>query len=183
MKTRAKLKPLVIESSSVEFGSAFNLADRALHFLVTINDIGMEPEQEYKVRFTIQNNNLSDLIETKKIEVPETYKTIPGKWTGLVTGSLVEITKEFTVDEIRKIIEKDKAVIVELYNDNGTITQEVITTFEERIFPKGKINPEAKFEYIDIKEINDIALFSKALSEFEESNFVYPYKSYVYVQS
>ncbi|MFF2753043.1 hypothetical protein ACFVR1_04695 [Psychrobacillus sp. NPDC058041] len=49
-KEGEKLKDLVIESSTVEFGSLQNPEDRVLHFRVQINDYGMEPEQEYKVR-------------------------------------------------------------------------------------------------------------------------------------
>ncbi|MEC5424730.1 hypothetical protein QGM71_14680 [Virgibacillus sp. C22-A2] len=167
-KEDEKLKGLVIESSSVEFGSLQNPEDRELHFRVQINDYGMESEQEYKVRFIIQDAHISDLIATEKIEVPETYKTQllrNDEARTIVTGGSKEIKKDFTIDEIRKIIEKDEAVIIELYDKNRTIDREVVTTFAENIKPLVKVNPNAKLEHIKLKETNEIDIFSRAISD------------------
>ncbi|KOS68197.1 hypothetical protein AEA09_06285 [Lysinibacillus contaminans] len=43
-----------------------------------------------------------------------------------------EITEEYKIGEIKKYIENNKAVIVELYDGDRTITQEVINTFVDK---------------------------------------------------
>ncbi|MBO0588383.1 hypothetical protein [Sporosarcina sp. E16_8] len=105
-KEREVLNHLVIKNSSVEFGSLQNPNDKELHFRVQINDYGLEPELEYNVRFIIQNTDIRDWTGMNEIEVLETYKTqtFPNDGVrGIVTGSSVEISKEFSIDEKKKL--------------------------------------------------------------------------------
>ncbi len=165
---REVLNGLVIEGSSVEFGSLQNPDDKNLHFRVNIIDYGLKRELEYKVRFLIQNTALRDWIGMEEIDVPETYKTQPfpnDGARGIVTGSSVEINKEFSIDEIRKTIEKKEAVIVEIYDKDQTIAREVVTTFVENIQPLVKFNPQAKMETIVLNEANEVELFIKAVND------------------
>ncbi len=163
----------VIENSSIEIGTTQNPNDGLLHFLIQIHDSGMEPDQEYKVRFVIQNPYISDLIETEKLEIPETYKTLHVE-NAILTGSSWEIKKEFTLDELKKSIKKNQAIIVELYDENRTIAQEVITTIKDnRGEPIVKVNSEAKMEQIELKETNEIAIFGEAVRDsIEEPGIV-----------
>ncbi|MFF2753044.1 hypothetical protein ACFVR1_04700 [Psychrobacillus sp. NPDC058041] len=108
------------------------------------------------------------MIGTEKIEVPETYKTQPLQNEGartIVTGISKEIKKDLTIDEIRKIIEKEEAVIIELYDKNRTIAREVVTTFVESIKPLLKVNPYTKMKLIELKETNELDVFSRAVSD------------------
>ena len=101
-----KLKHPVIKKSSVEIDSAQNSEVDTLHFFVNINDYVVGPEQEYKVRFIIQDTHISDLIGTEKIDIPETYKTMPSQNRGghvTLLGTYREIKEEYSVDEIKKI--------------------------------------------------------------------------------
>lgn len=130
-----KLKYPVIESASVEINSAEGSDVEVLHFSVEINDYGNEPEQEYNVRFTIQDTHISDLIATEVIEIPETFKTVSVPKGGVHFISVAdfrEITEEYKIGEIKNYIENNKAIIVELYDGDRTITQEVITTFVDK---------------------------------------------------
>ncbi len=130
-----KLKYPVIESASVEIYSVEGSDVEVLHFSVEINDYGNEPEQEYNVRFVIQDTHISDLIAAEVIEIPETFKTVSvpkGGVHSINAADFREITEEYKIGEIKKYIENNKAVIVELYDGDRTITQEVITTFVDK---------------------------------------------------
>ena len=118
-----------INSASVEIGSPVDRDDRSLHFRVDVDE--RISERPYNIRFIIKDNNLRELIGQDKVEVEDTY--ISRKETGLVTGTSVELTKSFNVDEIKKSVEKGKAVIVELYNGNEIIDQEKVKIFRENI--------------------------------------------------
>lgn len=165
---RGEIKGVFIESSSVEFGSLQDPDDRALHFRVQISDYGNDPELEYKVRFLIQDPYISDLIGEGKIENNVPYKTQPlpndGE-VGMVIGSSREIIKEFDIDEIRKSIENEKAVIVELYHLDKTIDREEITIFKANIEPLVKINPNSRIENINLNETNKISIFRRVVSD------------------
>lgn len=163
-----ELKGVVIESSSVEFGSLQDPEDRALHFHVQISDYGNDPQLEYKVRFLIQDPCISNLIGTEKIEnnVPYTTQPFPNDGeVGMVIGSSREIIKEFDIDEIRKQMENEKAVIVELYQHDQTIDRQIITTFKANIEPLVKINPNAKMEMIDLNDTNTLSIFKRAVND------------------
>lgn len=130
-----KLKYPVIESASVEINSVEGSDVEVLHFSVEINDYGNEPEQEYNVRFVIQDTHISDLIAAEVIEIPETFKTVSVPKGGvhfISAADFREIKGECKIGEIKKYIENNKAVIVELYDEDRTITQEVITTFVDK---------------------------------------------------
>lgn len=153
----------VIESSSVEIGSKLEPSNQDLHFLVLINGTGLEPEQEYNIRFVIKDSYIQDLIATDTIEIPETYKAMPGY--AISTGSNIELTGEFKAAKIKKHVEKNQAVVVELYNGDRIIAQEAITTFaDNRGKPLVTVTSEASIENIDLNDPQDIAIFSKAVS-------------------
>lgn len=180
-----KLNGLIIESSSVEFGSLQNSNDRELHFRVQVTDYGMEKELEYKIRFIIQDAYIRDVIGSERIEISDKYKTqlLPNKGAkGIITGSSIGFKKEFSVDEIRENIEKDGAVIVEIYDGNRIIDQEVVTNFKENIKPLLKINPNAKIEFIDLKGSDKTAIFSKAIRDWtkEEGISYIEYPQYAF---
>ena len=157
-------KSPIINSSSVEIGSKLDPSNKDLHFLVQINESTLEPEQEYNIRFVIQDRYIQDLVATDIIEIPETYKAFPESAT--YTGSNREITGEILADEIKKHVKKNKGVIVELYNGDKIIAQEVITTFaDNRGKPLVTIGSEAIIENINLKDPQDIAIFRKAVSE------------------
>jgi len=154
----------IIESSSVEIGSKQEPSNQDLYFRVLINGSGLEPEQEYNIRFVIQDSYIQDLIGTDAIKIPETYKAMPGY--AINTGSNMELKGEFTAEEVKKHVEKNKAVVVELYNGNRIIAQEEITTFaDNRGKPLVTNSPEVNVENIDLKGSQDIAIFSKAVSD------------------
>lgn len=163
------LKGLIIESSSVEFGSLQNPNDKELHFRVQINDYGMDYESEYKVRFIINHAYIQDLIGTESIEIPDTYvsQTLPNyEAKGIVTGSSIAIKKDFSMEKLKKYVEKDEAVIVEIYEENKTIARDVVTEFRENLKPLVKINSDKKIEKIDVNEADEIAIFSRAINNW-----------------
>lgn len=168
-KENRELKGLIIESSSVEFGSLQNPNDRELHFRVQINDYGMDHESEYKVRFIINHAYIRDLIGTESIEIPDTYvsQTLPNNGAkGIVTGSSIAIKKDFSMEKLKKYVEKDEAVIVEIYEENKTLAQAVVTEFKENLKPLVKINPNKKIEKIDVNEADEIAIFNSAINSW-----------------
>ena len=125
----------------------------------------MEPDQEYNVRFIIQDSYINELIESEKLEIPQSYNTTSEE-SAILTESAVEMKKEFTLDELEKSIKKNQAVIVELYDENRTITQAEISTFlDNRGEPLVKISSNAKMEKIDFEDTNEIAIFSTAVSD------------------
>lgn len=162
------LKGLVINNSSVEFGSIQDPDDRKLHFWAEISDYGTESELEYKIRFIVLNPYIHDLIGAEIIEVPDTYKSqsFPNNGSrGLITSGSAEIKQDFNIDKIRKNLKNDKAVIVEIYDSNGTIARDIVTNFKENIMPKAKINPKAKIEVIDLKDKDKITIFKNAIKD------------------
>ncbi|MEK4426200.1 hypothetical protein [Solibacillus sp. FSL K6-1523] len=165
-KENGKVKNLVIESSSVEFGSLLDPDDRNLHFRVQIIDSGMEPQLEYKVRFNIQNEYIRQLIETDIIEIPNTYKTNKFQEngsSGLVTGSSKVIKKEFDIDQIRKNLKNPAAVTVEIYDGNRIIAQDEVIHLKENIQPLVKNIQNEKLETIDLKEVETREIFTRAI--------------------
>lgn len=168
-KENRESKGLFIESSSVEFGSLQNPNNRELHFRVQINDYGMDHESEYKVRFIINHAYIRDLIGTESIEVPDTYvsQSLPNNGVkGIVTGSAIAIKKDFSMEKLKKYVEKDEAVSVEIYNENKTLAQAEVTQFKENLKPLVTINSNKKIEKIDVKEAEKIALFNRAISNW-----------------
>ncbi|MGG0667446.1 hypothetical protein ABE073_02850 [Lederbergia citrisecunda] len=158
---------LTIGTSSVEIGSPIDPDDRALHFRVEINGDGIEKDLEYKVRFKIINSYLRELIDSEEIELDDVYHE-----TGLITGSSVELKKVFSVDEIRKSVEDNKGVIVELYNEEKTIKREVVAIFRENIKQLVKINPTAKIKTIELNDPNEIAIYRIAVSNSTKINYI-----------
>lgn len=130
-----KLQYPVIESASVEIHSVEGSDVEVLHFSVEINDYGNEPGLEYNARFIIQNTHIRNLIAAEVIEIPETFQTqsVPkGGVHSISAADFREITEGYKIGEIKKYIENDKAVIVELFDGDRTMTQAVITTFVDK---------------------------------------------------
>ena len=100
----------------------------------------------------------------------DTY--ISRKDTGLVTGTSVELTKAFNVDEIRKSVEKGSAVIVELYNGNEIIDQEKVKIFNQFIVQLVKINPKEEIQKIEITNQNE-SIFNRAVSNATKVNALF----------
>ena len=68
---------------------------------------------------------------------------------------------------------------MEIYEENKILAQAAVTEFKENLTPLVKINPNKKIEKIDVKEAEEIALFTRAINSWtlEEglSNIEYPH--------
>ena len=157
-----------INTASVEIGSPMDRDEHPLHFRVDVDQ--RVSGQSYNVRFIIKDKNLRELIGQDKVEVEDTY--ISRKDTGLVTGTSVELTKSFNVDEIRKSVEKGSAVIVELYNGNKIIDQEKVKIFNEFIMQLVKINPKKEIQKIEITDGYE-SIFNRAVSDAMKVDAMY----------
>lgn len=160
---------ITIEHSSVEMGSPIDRDDRALHFRIEVKH-GVN-EQEYKIRFLIKDKYLRELIGTDQIEVNDTYISIVGGQSSLVTGTSVELNKMFNVDDIKKSVEKSDGVIVELYNGDQLIDQAVINDFKENIAQLVKIDPKKEIKNIEITKDNE-SLFRRAVSDSTKTTVI-----------
>lgn len=170
-----KEQSITIGHSSVEMGSQIDRDDRALHFRVEVND--GDNEQEYKIRFIIKDKSLRDLIGTDKVEVNDTYISPAGGQSALVTGTSVELDKMFNVDDIRKSVEKNKGVMVELYNGDQVIDQAVVKTFRENIAQLVKIDPKREIKKIEITNDNE-SIFRRAVSDSTKTTVIVTYIYY-----
>jgi len=123
---------LVVERSSVEIGPRPVFMEEEdpdnLYFHLSILDSGNHPDQEYRVRFLINDPEIKEIINAEEIEVDETFKTQSGE-SGLVLHETREIKGEIDVKKFKRAIKSGKGVKVELYNDEGIIYEEAVTNF------------------------------------------------------
>jgi len=162
---------LLIQHSSVEFGSIQDRDDRDLHFRVGISDYGMDPQAEYNIRFIVEDPYIRELIGTGTVEVPDTYETqsLPNEGSqGLITGTSIELKQKFDPDKLRKVIEKKKAVTVEVYHEDDVIDRKNVDTFRENIMPAANFSTNAKIETIELTEANEIELLKRAIDEMKK---------------
>lgn len=157
----------IIESTSIEIGVAHIPENKDLNFRVSISNPKKTEYSNFKVRFIIKDKVISELVGLEVIELDETYKFID---TPLITGTSVKFKTVFNVDEIRKIIEKDEAVIVELFNNNQVIDREIISTFRENIKQLVKINPKKDIQIIESDSRNESILLN-AVNQASKINY------------
>jgi len=161
-------KGLFIEHPSVEFGSKQDPYDRNLHFQLWINDHGMDPQEEYNIRFFVEDSYIRELIGADVVEVPDTYETLtlPNEGSqGLFTGTSVELKKKFDPEKLRKAVEKKNAVTVEVYSGDEVFDRQIVTTFLENITPAAEFSSKAKIDTIELTDSDEITVIKKALSE------------------
>lgn len=148
-----------IEGSSVEMGSLTDRNDRALHFRVQVNN--SDYVDDFKIRFIIKDKYLQDLIETEQVEVDDTFTS---NYQSINTGNSVEINKLFSVDDIRKSVEKGKGVVVEIFNGDQLLDREEVELFRENIIQLVKLDPNREIENIEITNVNE-SIYKRAVSE------------------
>ncbi|PKH10317.1 hypothetical protein [Planomicrobium sp. MB-3u-38] len=165
---------ILIESASIEFGSLENPADRQLHFRTTILDAGMEQEGiNYEVRFIIEDAYIVDIVGSEVLRVSETFDAEHNNSKRAVeTGVSIGLMKDYNIDEIKKIIEKEKVVFAEVYSGEQVIDRKRINTFIENIQPLVDINPSINIEKIELKTDESIDIFKKAVFNAEKDNSV-----------
>ncbi|MFC4409049.1 hypothetical protein ACFOZY_01225 [Chungangia koreensis] len=161
---------LKIEHSSVEFGSTQDRDDRSLHFRVSLVEDENVPKTDYNIRFVVEDSYIQELIGTDTVEVPDTYETKNGG--GLVTGTSMPLAKRIDHDKLRKVIEKGKAVTVEVYHHDEVFDRQKVDLFRENIIPAATFSSDAKIETIDLTEANDIEQFKKAINGMFTNEYV-----------
>ena len=125
----------IISESIVAISNVQNSDEEVMHFNVSVKDYGLGPEQEFSIRIRIQDSNISDLIKTETMESADTWQTLSENSEGVFEVFFIdfrEIKGTYSIEEVQNLVENEQAIIVELYNSNGVITQSVMTTFEDR---------------------------------------------------
>lgn len=123
----------IIEESVVSISNIQNSDEDVMHFSINVIDYGLGPEQEYGIRIHIQDPYISELIKTVTMESSEMWNTIPegsGVFEVLFSDFKV-IDGKYSVEEVQNLVENEQSIIVEIFNDNGVITQSEIIKFED----------------------------------------------------
>ncbi len=156
----------IIEAAYIEFGSANDRENRELHFIVQINEYKMKKNTSYQVQFLIEDSPyIQQLTGVEQFEIPDTYTSNEG--TLLVTGTSVapEDLSTINVDTLRKHIEDDKEVKVNVYSNNKILASESVTEYKQ--FVNQHVNPDivSELEVIDVNKNNGEVIFEKAITE------------------
>jgi hypothetical protein len=121
------------------YADALLTKNNELQFRFRINNVILEGHKLYKVKVTIHNDKLAAAIGKREIVYGEDqvlngeYLDVLGKSEKYIFMDPIPLKKDLHIQELDKMIEKNKAVSIEVFNDKEVFGRVFLTNFSSEL--------------------------------------------------
>jgi hypothetical protein len=121
------------------YADALLTKNNELQFRFRINNEILEGHQLYKVKVTIHDDLLATAIGKREIVYGENqvlngeYLDVLGKSEKYIFMDPIPLKKDLHINELGKMIEKNKAVSIEVFNDKEVFGRVFLTNFSSEL--------------------------------------------------